>query len=304
MIITKPHFTCFSMKQHGMLPLKRGMFMNLRFEIIMLMLANTIPSRCNDQITSPVTSPRKAIVIGASAGMGREVAKHLAADGYIVGLAARRTKLLHQIQLDIPSLTYVQQIDIAKPDEAVQKLADLIQLMGGMDLLVIASSGFRDVDFGDRQWTANRAILDTDVIGFYALARTGVNFFEKQGYGHLVGFSSIDGLRGIAQVPSYSAAKSFCSRYLEAERNYFKQKDLPIIVTELLPGWINSANDPDFKQHNPKAYWVDSLQDATRDIMQAIKDQVSVAYITKRWQQVADVLKVMPDDLYNALGGL
>lgn len=245
---------------------------------------------------------KRAIVVGASSGMGRAVAKLLAADGYTVGLAARRLNLLQDLQQEIATPTFVKQIDAAQATEAAQKLEELIGEMGGLDLLVVSVTSLWGVDWNDRNISADKSILDVDIVGFHALARTGLNFFEKQGHGHFVGFSSIDGLRGVAGAPAYSAAKAFASRFMEAERNRYLQKKLPIFVTELVPGWINSADDPNFT--NPKAYWIDSLHDAARDIFEAIKNKTPVAYITKRWEQVAQMLKVMPDELYNALGGL
>jgi len=274
------------MKQYKFLPL-----------LTLLIINNVYPT--------PVTeSSKKAIVVGASAGMGREIAKLLADDGYTVGLAARRISRLQALQEEIPSTTYIKQMDVAKTEEATQELEAMIEEMGGLDLLVIAITGFHDVDFSDRSWDADKPLFDVDILGFYALARTALNFFEEQGHGHLVGFSSVDGLRGIAGCPSYSAAKAFCSRYMEAERNRYIQKDIPIAITDIIPGWINSYEDPDFKKKHPEAYWIDSLDDACRDIFQAIKDRAKVAYITKRWEQVASVIATMPDDLYNALGGL
>lgn len=247
---------------------------------------------------------KRAIVIGASSGMGREVAKLLALDGYTVGLAARRLHMLQQVQQDISSQTYIKQIDASKPEEAVQKLEEMIEEIGGLDLLVISITGFKEVDWHNRDWTADKKIFDVDIMGFYALARTGLNFFERQGFGHLVGFSSIDGLRGIASTPSYSAAKAFCSRYMEAERNRFMQKNMPIVITDIIPGWVNSESDPDYQRKHPQAYWIDSLQVASQEIFEAIKNKASIAYITKRWEKVAEVIKIMPDDLYNALGGI
>jgi short-subunit dehydrogenase len=251
-----------------------------------------------------VNNQKRAIIFGASVGMGREISKLLAADGYIVGLVARRLSLLQELQQQIPTLSYIKQIDVARHDEAIAKFEALIQEMGGLDLLIICTTGYHEVDHADRHWIAAKAIFDVDIISFYGLARTALNFFEKQGHGHLVGFSSIDGLRGIAKAPVYSAAKAFCSRYMEAERNYFIQKNIPVLVTDIIPGWINSAEVPDFKQKYPQAYWFESLEDSAQEIFQAIKNKVPAAYITKRWEKVAEMIKIMPDDLYNALGGL
>lgn len=246
------------------------------------------------------SAPKRAIIIGASVGMGRELAKVLAANGYIVGITSRRIALLQDLQQEIPTQTYSAQMDVSQTEEATAILQDLITQMGGLDLLVIAATGFWDCDFEDTDWKKSLSVLTVDVVGFFALARTALNFFEEQGYGHLVGFSSIDGLRGVASHQAYSASKAFCSRYLEAERNKFMQKNMPIYVTELCPGWINSRGDTDFTEI-PHAYWVESLDDAIKDIMDAINNKEHVAYITRRWQKVADLLSHIPTDLYNAL---
>jgi|GEM_PF-3608771 len=74
--------------------------------------------------------PKRAIVIGASVGMGKELSKMLAADGYIVGMAARRITLLEKLQREIPTQTYVVHLDASKPYEAVEKLQALIQRNG------------------------------------------------------------------------------------------------------------------------------------------------------------------------------
>lgn len=247
-----------------------------------------------------IENTKRAIVVGASVGMGAQISKLLAADGYIVGMAARRISLLEKLQEEIPTETYIVQMDASNPDDAVEKLNNLVEEMGGLDLLVIAITGFFECDFASKDWKDSRAVLNVDVTGFFALARTGLQIFEQQGYGHLVGFSSIDGLHGVAFCPAYSASKAFCSRYLEAERNKYIQRNMPIFITDIVPGWIDSKKDFDYNAV-PNAYWVETLEDATQEIFEAIKNKTQVAYICKRWQKVAELLKIIPNDLYNAL---
>ncbi len=246
-------------------------------------------------------STKRAIVVGASVGMGKELCKMLAADGYIVGMASRRIELLQELQQTIPTRTYIMQMDVSKPDEAVKKLQCMIEDMGGLDMLVLAPTGFWDGDCTSRYWKKSLPILMVDCVGFFALARTGLTFFEQQGFGHLVGFSSIDGLHGVASCPAYSAAKAFCSRYMEAEYNKYVQQNMPIYVTDLCPGFINSREDLHYNEI-PSLYWMETLEDAMNDIWQAIKNKERIAYITKRWEKVAQLLSVIPNDLYNALG--
>src|SRR5579863_2694171 len=81
---------------------------------------------------------KRAIVVGASVGMGRELCKLLAADGYIVGMASHRIGLLYELQQEIPTETHVMHMDVSQPEEAVEKLIQLINTMGGLDLLVLA----------------------------------------------------------------------------------------------------------------------------------------------------------------------
>lgn len=244
---------------------------------------------------------KRAIIVGATSGMGRQVAKLLAHD-YEIGLVGRRTKLLQSLQTEIPSKTYISTIDVSQPDTAMQQLNDLISLMGGLDLMVISVSAFNNIMDNPISLHADKKILEIDLRGFWAMAHTAFAYFEKQGSGHLVGISSIDGLRGNASCPVYSAAKSFVSRFLEAKRNYAIQHNLAITVTDIVPGWVDTETITFSAQ--PGTYWVASTQDAAQQIYNAIKAKKKVAYITKHWQLIAWLLAVMPDWLYNAIGGL
>mgnify|MGYP006392843511 FL=1 len=78
---------------------------------------------------------KKAIVIGATSGIGREVALQLAEKGWLVGIAGRRTDLLREVQRQAPEgrIACLRQIDITK-DDASDLLQEMISEMGGMDL--------------------------------------------------------------------------------------------------------------------------------------------------------------------------
>lgn len=241
----------------------------------------------------------KAIVIGATSGMGRQVAKLLAHD-YNVGIAGRRLELLQSLQTEIQTTTYVQQLDVTA-DDAELTLTQLIETMGGLDLMVISISSYIDTLFvGGRE--SDRKILDVDLVGFWRMADIAVSHFEQQKSGHLVGISSIDGLRGSAHVPVYSGAKAFIGCYLEGVRNRMIQKNIPISVTEIIPGWVNNETT-DFTKV-PGTYWVATTEKAAEQIYDAIKAKKKRAYITKRWAIIGGLLAILPDWLYNAIGGI
>ncbi len=264
---------------------------------------------------------KNAIVIGASSGIGKSIAKKLAQNGYAVGLASRKTeklkitaqeieenfiqetnKFLPQIDFTQTQTqpiqqpkTYIKQIDVTKTQDAREKLAELVTEMSGLDLIVISISSFEEIFTGK----ANReSTIDVDLKGFWAMADVAREFFEKQRHGHLVGISSIDAARGNALCPEYSGSKAFMSKYLEGVRNYFIQNKIPVYITEIIPGWID-ADHTQFSQM-PDTYWVAPLKKATDQIYEAIKNKEKKAYITKRWQLVALLLEYLPDCIYNA----
>jgi len=204
---------------------------------------------------------KRAIVIGASSGMGRAVAKLLAKDDYALGLASRRMGHLRSLQEEINAESYIRQIDVSDCEGAALKLKELIEEIGGLDLIVISISSFVDTRF-ENTWDANKQIIDVDIKGFWAIAQIAMEYFEDQGHGHLVGISSIDGLRGSSICPIYSGAKAFVSRYLEGLRNMMYKKKLPIHVTDIVPGWVDVEHT--IFSELPGTYWVSTKEEAAR----------------------------------------
>lgn len=80
----------------------------------------------------------KAIIVGASSGIGREVARILIADGWILGLAARRVEKLQELQEQVPERIYIRKLDV-NSSEAEEQFLELIASMGGIDLYFHAS---------------------------------------------------------------------------------------------------------------------------------------------------------------------
>ena len=76
---------------------------------------------------------KKAIVIGATSGIGLEVARLLAQQGYMVGIAGRRVERLVEIAKSTANITAYRQIDITDAS-ATKLLHELITELGGMDL--------------------------------------------------------------------------------------------------------------------------------------------------------------------------
>lgn len=237
---------------------------------------------------------KKAVIIGASSGIGRELAKVLAKDYGVIGLTARRTDLLETLAEEMEADTFIEQMDISDTEDAVQKLNGLIAQMGGADLVVIcAGTGHMNPEL---KWEYEKETNGVNVQGFACIADTMINHFIKQGSGQLAAISSVAALRGSGVCPAYNASKAYVSNYLEGLQLKAKRIDKEIIITDIKPGFVDTP-----MAQGEGLFWVASASDAANQIYRLIRRRKLHGYVTKRWRLVAIVLKLMPRWLYTRL---
>jgi short-subunit dehydrogenase len=234
---------------------------------------------------------RKAIIVGASSGIGKSLAQTLARDGYRVGLAARRLSLLLDLQQEIGDQNLVKQIDVSNIHDSMLRFSELIKEMGGVDLVIIsAGTGFMNPDL---DWDKENETIAVNVTGFAAIANLAVRHFIKNGAGHLVNISSIAAIRGSGNAPAYNASKAFESVYMDGLRHKVAILGLSITITDIQPGFVDTA-----MAQGEGLFWVASLEEAARQIHQTIRGKKKHSYITKRWRLIAWLLKFAPDSIY------
>ncbi|UXI70217.1 SDR family NAD(P)-dependent oxidoreductase [Tahibacter amnicola] len=236
----------------------------------------------------------KAIVVGASSGIGRAVALELSRRGFALGLMARRKALLEALCEQLPEGTHVQETDVRESGQAMDDLAALIERMGPVDVIVLAA-GVGDIN-RPLEWRVEREGLLTNVLGFAALANVAIHHFEARRQGHLVGISSIAALRGGGSAPAYNASKAFISNYLQGLRQRVTQRKLPITVTEIQPGYVDTA-----MVKGDAVFWMATPEVAARQIVDAIVRRKPHAYVTRRWRLFAWLLKLTPDFIYRRM---
>ena len=234
----------------------------------------------------------KAVIIGATSGIGYHLAKVLSNDGYVVGITGRRSPLLEKLKSELPTQAFIQEMDVTNTD-AQQKLHGLIDAMQGIDLLIVcAGTGSNDPEI---PWQAEKETIDTNVLGFTAMANAAFHHFKQQGSGHLVGISSIAAIRG-GDAPAYHASKAFVSNYLQGLRYLIAKSGMPITVTDVQPGFVDTA-----MAQGEGLFWVASPEKAATQIYDAIKKNKKHVYVTKRWRLIGWVMKLMPEKIYNKL---
>lgn len=237
---------------------------------------------------------KKAIIIGASSGIGRQLAKILVENNYKVGITGRRTELLAEIQSEHPEAYCTKTIDVNEVKSAINQLDELINVLGGLDLL-IHCSGIGEIN-EVLDFEIENQIIQTNVVGFTNIIDWGFNFFKRQGQGHLVGISSIGGLRGSKHAPAYNASKAYQINYLEGLNQKVASLNKPIFVTDIRPGLVNTN-----MAKGDGLFWVMPLEKTSKQIFNAIKSKKKVAYVTRRWRMIAIVLKNIPRGIYRKL---
>jgi len=176
---------------------------------------------------------KRVIVVGASSGIGLEVAKLLMQQGWTVGVAARRAELLQEL-----GAAAIERIDITS-DDATEGLQRLIDKLGGIDLYFHASG----IGKQNRELTADieMATMLTNGVGFTRMIGEAYRYFAKQGHGHIAAITSIAGTKGLGPAPAYSATKAMQNTYLQALEQQARSRGLNIHFTDIRPGFVDTA---------------------------------------------------------------
>ena len=236
---------------------------------------------------------KKAIIIGATSGIGNELAKILVNNGYKVGITGRRKFELQKLQKSNPENYDISSFDCTIENNS-EKLSELTEEIGGLDLLIL-SSGTGDLNEELDFEIENRTNL-LNVNAFTEIVDWTFNYFQKQGKGHLVAISSIAGIRGSRMAPAYNASKAYQINYLEGLRQKGTKIKKPIYVSDIRPGFV----DTDMAKGEGQ-FWVATKEKAARQIFGIIKKKKGIGYVTKRWRIIAKVLKMLPNGIYKRM---
>lgn len=236
---------------------------------------------------------KKAIIVGATSGIGKELALLLSKKNYKVGITGRRIEKLKELE-GLKSESFISKHFDCTLDSNAKKLEELVQELGGLDLLVM-SSGTGDINT-ELNIDIEQTTVKLNVIAFTEIITWAFNYFENQSYGHIVGISSVGGLRGSRFAPAYNASKSYQINYLEGLRQKAYHNKSQIQITDIRPGFVDTAMAKGDGQ-----FWVASKEKAAKQILSHIEKNKNIGYVTKRWRLIASLLAIIPNWLYTRL---
>lgn len=249
------------------------------------------------------TCAGRAIVVGASSGIGAELVRQLAQRGYHVAALARRAERLEELAADTPGapgepgriVTRVH--DVLDTGDVPRLFEELVRELGGLDLIVYAAGIMTPVAPREYPTADDLRLLSINVHGCVAWLNEAATFFTSQRSGRIVGISSVAGDRGRKGNPVYCTSKAAMNTYLEALRNRLAEVD--VSVTTIKPGFVATQMTADIEAGALLPIW--PVDKAAKAILSAARWRANVRYVPRRWFLVMTIIRSIPSFLFRHL---
>lgn len=237
---------------------------------------------------------KKAIVIGASSGIGYEVARLLKEEGWTLGVAARREDRLQTLKQGAEDRVKTAQIDVTQ-ESSKDGLNQLITSVGGMDLFFYAAGVGRQ----NRDLTEDIEMktVQTNAVGFMRMIGEAYRYFAEHGGGHIAAISSIAGTKGLGPAPSYSATKAMQATYLQALEQLAHTQGLKICFTDIRPGFV----DTDLLSGTHQYPMLMKPEPVAKAIVKAVHQKKHVCIIDWKWRLLTALWRRIPRWLWRRL---
>ncbi|QYR10265.1 SDR family oxidoreductase [Prevotella sp. Rep29] len=237
---------------------------------------------------------KRAIVIGASSGIGFEMSRLLIGKGWTVAVAARRSERLEPLRLLAPERVIPIALDVNQ-DTAPEQLHELITHMEGVELYIhVAGIGRQnrllDADIENRT-------AATNVWGFTRMVGEVFRYMAEHGGGHIAVISSIAGTKGLGPAPAYSATKAFQATYIQSLEQLANSRKLPINFTDIRPGFADTellSGDNNYPMMMTAEY-------VARKAVRAIERRKHVAIIDWRYRLLTAGWRCLPNWIWRRL---
>jgi len=251
---------------------------------------------------TPLTPRKKAVLIGAAGGIGMQLARRLAREGYVLAMLDRSKEALETLSDEI-NQTYgetraaIYEHDVTKYDQVPDLFRRVVADLGGLDLFVYVAGVIYFPMMDEFNFTEDYKMVEVNLLGAMAWMSEVAPVFQSMGGGQIVGVSSVAGDRGRVSNPGYNTSKAGFTCYLEALRNRLTRHGVNVITIK--PGQVKTGV---FKLPNaPKPVLAVTPEQAADGIWNAIQKRVQVSYIAGIWRWVMLVIRHVPSVIFRRL---
>jgi len=177
---------------------------------------------------------KHAIIVGASSGLGRELAYLLAESGCKTAILARDEERLRFVAGKHPQRLLPFVHDVRDTDAVPELFQQITKELGGLDLVIYCSGVMPEVGPHEFNFQKDKLMVDVNLIGAIAWLNQAAIRFQETRSGTIVGIGSVAGDRGRCGQPVYNTTKAALATYLEALRNRLSR--LGVRVVTIKPG--------------------------------------------------------------------
>lgn len=150
---------------------------------------------------------KKALITGATGGLGSQIAKSLAAQGAHVAISGTRENVLQELAGEI-SNSVVLAANLSQDGEAEKLISRAEEALGGLDILVANAGVTRDGLLMRMKEEDFDAVLKINLYSYFAMAKAAMRGMMKRKHGRIIGISSVVGVTGNAGQANYAASKA------------------------------------------------------------------------------------------------
>jgi short-subunit dehydrogenase len=187
-------------------------------------------------------STEKVVIIsGAASGIGLELGRLFARRGASVGLIDRDKTKLEEFAdelLQAGTRCAVSIIDVRQREQVRGAVQEIVRALGPADILIPCAGICRASTVDDLEIVELEEVIRINFLGMIYIVEAVLPAMLRRRSGHIVGISSMAGLRGIPFEPAYSASKAAVAAYLESLRSELRQRG--IAVTTVFPGYVQT----------------------------------------------------------------
>ena len=251
---------------------------------------------------TPLNPRRRGIIVGASDGLGAELARQLARQGYTLALLARRGELLDSLCDEINRISnekraFAYPHNVAEYDKVPALLRRIVSDLGGLDLVVfLAGVNFPPGGIDKYNFENDRQMIEINLIGAMAWLSPVAEMFQSAKAGQIVGVGSVAGDRGRVGNPGYNTSKAGLATYLEALRNRLTRHGVNVLTVK--PGFLKTEMLKAAQGPTPFAI---EPEKAAKDILNATQKRKQVIYTASIWRWIMLAIQHTPSFIFRRL---
>lgn len=242
----------------------------------------------------------RAIVVGASSGIGAAIARRLASEGYLVAALARRTTELEELCQEINEQAgevraFPFPHDVTNYEAVPELFQSLLRDLRRIDLVVYSAGAMDAVGLSEYNFAKDQRGVEVNLLGAMAWLGQAAALFETMHSGSIVGISSVAGDRGRVRNPAYNASKAGLDAYLEGLRNRLTKQGVHVLTVK--PGFVQT----DMLKGADRTFWVISPEQAADAVYKAIRGRKQLIYTPGQWRLMMFAIRNTPSFIFRRL---